>query len=62
MEATNACRILRTRGETGLLRFLAVTRWRCVEPACVFLAPAVLPVAAGFAADFGVFGLVVATS
>jgi hypothetical protein len=63
VEATKACRILRTRGEIGLLRFLALTLRPCVEPIFGFFAPAVLPLVAGFvaapafAAGFETFGL-----
>jgi hypothetical protein len=48
VEATNACRILRTRGEIGLLRFFALTFRLCVEPVFGLLAPTVLLVLAGF--------------
>ena len=51
MEATKACRILRTRGEIGLLRFLVLTLRLCVELVFGLLAPA-------FAAGFETFGLV----
>ncbi len=64
VEATKACRILRTRGEIGRLRFFALTRRPCVEPVFDFLVPAVLLVVAGFvaalpfAAGSETFGLV----
>jgi hypothetical protein len=48
VEVTKACRILRTRGEIGLLRFFALTRR--LEPVLAFFAPAVLLVVAGFVA------------
>jgi len=51
VEATNACRILRTRGEIGLRRFFALTRRLRAEPVFAFLAPAVLPLVAGFVAE-----------
>lgn len=51
VEATKACRILRTRGEIGLLRFLVLTLRLCVELVFGLLAPA-------FAAGFETFGLV----